>query len=136
MLGRYVMEHTMETWAVDPEWERAYQRRINDVTGQVIGMHNALSAQPRRFSAQSASSTLGQLNHPNPGVHVRPGERRPTSINTTLGTKQVCDAIGRCQSVSTSNDAYFMDHSGNVRVGRAGGAPPDNSGVWPQTYTQ
>src|SRR5262249_49645562 len=136
MLARYVMEHMMATWKVDPAWEQAYQRRINDVTGRVIAMQNALAAQAQRSSAQSASSTLGQLNHPNPGVQVRPGERKPTSVNTTLGTKTVCDAIGRCQSVSTSNDAYFMDHSGNVRAGRAGGAPPDNSGVWSPTYTQ
>jgi len=136
MLARYAMEHMQATWTVDPAWEQAYQRRINDVTGRVIGMQNALSAQARQFSSSGASSTLGKLNHPNPGVHVRPGERKPTSVNTTLGTKEVCDAIGRCQSVSLSNDTYFMDHSGNVRPGRAGGAPPDNSGVWSPTYTQ
>ena len=34
----------------------------------------------------------------------------------------------------TSNDAetVFMDHSGTVAPGRAGGAPPDNTGVWAQ----
>jgi PQQ-dependent catabolism-associated CXXCW motif protein len=136
MQARYVMEHMMATFTVNPSWEKEYQRRINDVTGRVIGMQNALSAQARRISAANASTTSSRLNHPNPGVNVRPGERKPTSVNTTLGTKRVCDALGRCQSVSTNNDTYFIDHGGNAKAGRAGGAPPDNSGVWSPTYTQ
>lgn len=69
------------------------------------------------------------------GVGSR-SEPKSSSVNTTLGTKEVCDAIGRCKSVSNDYDTLYMDHSGNVVPGRAGGAPPDNSGVWSPTYTQ
>jgi len=136
MQARYVMNHLMATWTVNKRWEEAYQRKIKDVTGQVIAMQNALAAQVQRNAAQNASNDLARLNHPNQGVNVRPGERKSSSVNTILGTKDVCDALGRCKNVSTDYDTYFMDHSGNVRPAQPGGAPPDNSGVWSPMYTQ
>jgi len=136
MQARYVMNHMMATWTINKSWEEAYKRKIKDVTGRVIAMQNALAAQVRRNAAESASNDLSRLNHPNKGVNVRPGERSSSSVNTTLGTKDVCDAIGRCKNVSTDYDTYFMDHSGNVRPAQPGGAPPDNSGVWSPMYTQ
>jgi hypothetical protein len=51
-----------------------------------------------------------------------------------MGTVHVCDAIGRCATVSNTADSYYMDHSGNVRAGSAGGGAPDNSGVWSRLY--
>jgi hypothetical protein len=87
-------------------------------------------------AARSASDDLARLNHPNAGVNVRPGSTQSSSTNTILGTRDVCDAIGRCKTVSNDADTFFMDHSGNVQPGRAGGAPPDNSGVWSPTYSK
>ena len=136
MQARYVMNHMMATWTISKSWEEAYQRKIKDVTGRVIAMQNALAAQVQRNAAQSASNDLARLNHPNQGVNVRPGERKSSSVNTTLGTKEVCDALGRCKNVSNDYDTYYMDHSGNVSPARPGGAPPDNSGVWSPMYTQ
>jgi len=136
MEARYIMEHMMATLTINPSWDQAFQRKIKDVTGQVIGMQNALAAQVQRNAAQNASNDLARLNHPNQGVNVRPGERKSSSVNTILGTKEVCDAIGRCKSVSNDYDTFYMDHSGNVKPGRPGGGPPDNSGVWSPTYTQ
>ncbi len=134
--ARYVMNHMMATWTVSKSWDEAYKRKIKDVTGRAMAMQNAIAAQVRRNAAQSASGDLSRLNHPNKGVNVRPGERRSGSVNTILGTKEVCDALGRCKSVSNDYDSYYMDHSGNVSPARPGGAPPDNSGVWSPMYTQ
>jgi hypothetical protein len=136
MQARYIMNHMMATFAPSAAWEKAYERKVHDVSGRAMAMSNALAAQVQRNAAQSASNDLARLNHPNQGVKVRPGERRSSSVNTTLGTKEVCDAIGRCKSISNDYDTLYMDHSGNVVPGRAGGAPPDNSGVWSPTYTQ
>jgi len=131
MQARYVMEHMVESMRVDPAWQKAYNARIRDVTGATIAMQNAVAAQVQRRAADNAS----RLNHPNPGV-ARREERAGTSVNATLGTRDVCDAIGRCKNVSNDHDNYFIDHAGNVAAGRAGGAPPDNSGVWTPTYTR
>jgi len=136
MQARYIMNHILATWTVSKSWEEAYKRKSKDVMGRALAMQNALTAQIQRNAAQSASNDLARLNHPNQGVHVRPGERPSSSVNTTLGTKEVCDALGRCKSVSNDYDTYFMDHSGNVSPARPGGAPPDNSGTWSPMYTQ
>jgi len=135
MQARYILEHMLATKQNEPQWEQAYEQRVVQLTGAVISMQNA-ALQAQMSAARSASDTLSRLNHPNAGVNVRPGERRASSVNTTLGTRDVCDAVGRCKSVSNDADSYFMDHSGNVVAGRAGGAPPDNSGVWSPTYTR
>jgi hypothetical protein len=136
MQARYVMNHVMATWTVSKKWEEAYQRKSKDVMGRALAMQNALTAQIQRNAARSASNDLARLNHPNQGVNVRPGERKSSSVNTILGTKEVCDALGRCKNVSNDYDTYYMDHSGNVSPARPGGAPPDNSGVWSPMYTQ
>jgi excinuclease UvrABC ATPase subunit len=127
------MEHMLGTFRANPRWEQAYEQRIKEVTGAVISMQNA-ATQVQLNAAQRASDDLARLNHPNAGVNVRPGSTRSSSVNTTLGTRDVCDALGRCATVSNDAETIFMDHSGNVRAGRAGGAPPDNSGVWSPTY--
>jgi hypothetical protein len=136
MRARYIMEHMTATWTFDRAWEQAVERKVKDVTGSAMAMQNALAAQVQRNAARNASNDLARLNHPNQGVHVRPGERRSSSVNTILGTREACDAIGRCKTVSNDDDAHFIDHSGNVRPGRPGGGPPDNSGVWSPMYPQ
>lgn len=133
--GRYVLEQMLATEKLDSAWERAFEQRVIAATGSVLSMQNAALSQQLAASRQ-ANETLSRLNHPNPGVKVRPGERKATSVNTTLGTKDVCDAMGRCGKVSTDWESAFIDHSGNVRQGRAGGAPPDNTGVWSPTYVR
>jgi hypothetical protein len=136
MQARYIMDHMMATWIFNPRWDEALNRKVNDVTGRAIGVRIAMAAQVLRNSARNASNDLARLNHPNQGVNVRPGERKSSSVNTILGTKEVCDAIGRCKNVSNDYNEIYMDHSGNTRPGRPGGGPPDNSGVWSPTYTQ
>jgi PDZ domain len=133
MPARYIMEHMLATLTTDPAWERAFAETNRRVTGAYISMQNA-SQQVQNNAARDASNDLARLNHPNAGVSVRPGSTRSSSTNTVLGTRDVCDAIGRCKTVSNDADSFFMDHSGNVRAGGAGGGPPDNSGVWSPTY--
>ncbi len=134
--ARYVMNHALATWTVSKKWEEAYERKSKDVMGRALAMQNALTAQIQRNAARNSSNDLARLNHPNKGVNVRPGERKSSSVNTILGTKEVCDALGRCKNVSNDYDTYYMDHSGNVSPARPGGEPPDNSGVWSPMYTQ
>lgn len=133
MRARIITEHMMATMKSDPAWDRALEDKNRRITGAYMSMQNA-AVEVQLKAARSASDDLARLNHPNAGVNVRPGETRSSSTNTILGTRDVCDAIGRCKVVSNDADSYFMDHSGNVRAGLAGGAPPDNSGVWSPTY--
>jgi hypothetical protein len=135
MRARYITEHMLATMQSDPAWDKALEEQTRRITGAYISMANA-TAQLQNNAARSASNDLARLNHPNAGVSVRPGSTRSSSTNTTLGTRDVCDAIGRCKTVSNDADTFFMDHSGNVVAGRAGGAPPDNSGVWSLTYSR
>jgi len=135
MRARYITEHMVATMKADPAWERALEDRTRKITGSFISMQNAAMEMQNR-AARSASDDLARLNHPNAGVNVRPGSTQSSSTNTILGTRDVCDAIGRCKTVSNDADTFFMDHSGNVQPGRAGGAPPDNSGVWSPTYSK
>jgi hypothetical protein len=126
--ARYVMEHMVATMKKDPAWVQAWEQRVRQVTGAVISMQNATTAEHLR-AARNASDALARLNHPNPGVS-HPGGRRDSNVNSVLGTRHVCDAIGRCDTVSDDHESVFIDHSGRIAAGRAGGAPPDNSGVW------
>ena len=133
MQARYIMEHMVATLTTDPAWEQAFAETNRRVTGAYISMQNA-TQQVRNNAARDASNDLSRLNHPNAGVNVRPGSTRSSGTNTILGTRDVCDAIGRCKTVANDADSFFMDHSGNVRAGAAGGGPPDNSGIWSPTY--
>jgi len=134
-LARYVMDRMAATLRIAEAWQQAYRQRIQDVTGATMAMQNAVAADSRRRSSANAETSLSRLNHPNAGVPRR-AEGKTSSVNPVLGTKTVCDSIGRCQSVSTSMDSVYIDHSGRAAAGRAGGGPPDNSGVWTPAYTQ
>jgi hypothetical protein len=139
METRYIMEHLMASFVVDPAWNAALERRTMELTGAVISMQNA-STQAALAASRQQNETLARLNHPNTFVPNRSasgaggGSGSGRDVNTTLGTAHVCDAIGRCATVSTSADSHYMDHNGNVRAGTASGGPPDNSGVWSKLY--
>ena len=135
-LARYVMYKMVSSLTIDRDWEARYQRKIQDTTGNVIGMQNALTQQVLRQANQQASNALARLNHPNPGVRGlgrnrssddRLGSQRS---DTTLGQKRVCDDIGRCGTVDNAHDHYWVDHNGRFVPGPASGGPPDSTGVW------
>jgi hypothetical protein len=135
-LARYVMYKMLASLTIDKTWEAQYQRKVQDTTGNVIRMQNALTQEVLRRAKQDADESLARLNHPNPGVQGlgrnkgsddRLSKQRSETI---LGQKRVCDDLGRCESVDNSHDHYWMDHSGRTVPGPASGGPPDNSGVW------
>jgi hypothetical protein len=125
MQARYIMEHMLASAKLDPQWERAYEDRVRRRTGSVISTQNA-ALQVQLNAARRASDDLARLNHPN---DFRPGSSRSGGSNTS-GNTDMCTAIGRRANVSNTSGPVFMDHSGNVREGRADGSPPDNSGVY------
>lgn len=132
MQVRYVMEHMAGSFKVDPNWNANYEQRVRQITGSIISMQNA-SLQASLAASRQAQQTLSRLNHPNEGVHVRPGEVKIAS--PARGSDYyVSDALGRSGYVSGTADSYFMDHSGNISAGRAGGLPPDNTGVWSPVF--
>jgi len=135
MLARYVMEHMLATFALDRNWEAALERKTREITGAVIQMENA-ATQSALAASRQQNETLARLNHPNPGVPKRKEQGTSGSVNTILGTQHMCDAIGRCSTVSIGDGNTFMDHSGNIRNGPGSGGPPDNSGVWSQMYVK
>jgi hypothetical protein len=137
MEARYIMEHLLATLVIDPQWQDQLNRRTRQVTGSVMEMQNS-ATQAALAASRQQNETLSRMNHPNAGVPSRSsasigGTSGGRDVNTTLGTAHVCDAIGRCATVSNTADSYYMDHSGNVRAGSAG-SPPDNSGVWSRLY--
>jgi hypothetical protein len=137
MEARYIMEHLLASVVTDPQWQDALDRKTMQVTGGVMSMQNA-ATQSALAASRQQNETLARLNHPNAGVPSRStsgigGSSGGRDVNTTLGTAHVCDAIGRCATVSNTADSYYMDHSGNVRAGTASSAP-DNTGVWSRLY--
>jgi hypothetical protein len=142
MQARYIMEHMMATLTPDPAWTRALEQKVTRITGAVMSMQNA-ATQSQLAASRRQNETLAMLNHPNTFVPrsssssgSSSGSGSSNGVNTILGTKDVCDALGRCKNVSNDADSLFMDHSGNVRAGGPGGAPPDNTGVWSPTFTK
>jgi hypothetical protein len=138
MEARYIMEHLLASFANDPAWTETLDRRTMQLTGSVMSMQNA-ATQAQLAASRQQNETLSRLNHPNAGVPSRStsgtgGSSSRRDVNSTLGTAHVCDAIGRCANVSNTSDSYYMDHSGNVRQGSAGGGAPDNTGVWSRLY--
>jgi len=134
MVARYVMEHMLATVRLDPRWNAALEDKARRLTGVMISMQNAATRAALAASRQQ-NETLARLNHPNPGVPRRTESSGSSSgVNTILGTRHVCDAIGRCQTVPIADGSVFVDHSGNFRTGPPSGGPPDNSGVWSPAY--
>lgn len=138
MQARYVMEHVAATFKDDPRWIAEVDRRATELTGAVMNMQNA-AVQASLAASRQQNETLSRLNRPNtysPSSRARSSGSSASGkdVNTTLGTARVCDAIGRCSTVSTSSDSHYMDHSGNVRSGTTSGAPPDKTGVWSRLY--
>lgn len=137
MEARYVMEHMMATITIDPAWQAALDRRAMQLTGSVISMQNA-ATQAALAASRQQNETLAKLNHPNtfsPSSTARnSGGSTGSSRPSGNGNATVCDAIGRCKNVSDDGTIYFMNHNGDVVPGRAGGTPPDNTGVWSRLY--
>ncbi len=137
MEARLAMEHMMATLVIDPAWQAELERRTMQVTGAVISMQNA-ATQSALAASRQQNETLARLNHPNTFSPSRPASgasgSNGSSRYSSSGNARVCDAIGRCASVTDSGDTYYMDHSGNVRAGSSAGGPPDNSGVWSRLY--
>ena len=135
-LARYVMYSMLASFTLDKEWEAKTNRKVQDVTGNVIRMQNAMTQAALSRAKEQAANSLARLNHPNEGVkglgrNKDSDDRLSTQrSNTTLGTKRVCDDLGDCKTVDNSHDYYWKDHSGRVVPGPASGGPPDNTGVW------
>jgi len=134
MEARYVMEHMLATWTPNAAWAADLERRTLQRTGAVISMQNA-ATQAQLAASRQQNETLSRLNHPN-GFSPSRSSASTSGINTTLGTKRVCDAISRCATVSNDSDNLYMDHSGAVRSGPASRGPPHNSGGWSKAYVQ
>lgn len=138
MEARLVMEHMMSTLVIDSAWQTALDQRTMKITGAVISMQNA-ATQSALAASRQQNETLARLNRPNTFSPSRSGTGAGTSSGSSRssnGNVRLCDAIGRCKTVSDVADSYYMDHSGNVRPGSAGGGPPDNTGVWARLYKE
>ena len=119
MQARFIMDHVGATFASDPAWEQAFEKKVREATGAAVSMKEA-AAQLQRTAGKNALNDLVMLNQSKQNVPA-----------TT-----VCDAIGRCKKVAASATSYFMDPRGNVKAGLPGGGPPDASGTWSPTFTQ
>lgn len=129
MQARYIMERMLASAKLDPQWEQSFNDMVRRKTGSVIAMQNAAFA-AQQGAARGAADALARLNHPNAGVTRSSSPR----LANSSGNRDVCDALGRCKNVSDDGAILFIDRNGNTREGRAGGAPPDNTGVWSRLY--
>lgn len=138
MQARYIMEHMLASVTPNQAWTEELERRTMQLTGAVISMQNA-ATQAQLAASRQQNETLARMNHPNQGVSSRSGGGTGSGarrVYEVSGNKRVCDAIGRCASVSNDSDNMYMDHSGAIRSGPVSGGPPDNTGKWAPVFVQ
>ena len=121
--GKYVMDTLVASFRYESAWQARFNQETQRITGQTIADQNKLLAGVRQRASQQLSAS--SLNHPNT---FKPHSGAASPKDMVTGNMHVCDSIGRCDTVSRNRDAYYIDHSGNVRG--TGGPPPDTSGVW------
>jgi len=121
--GKYVMDTLVASFRYDSAWQARFNQETQRITGQTIADQNKLLDGVRQRASQQLGAS--SLNHPNT---FKPHSGAASPRDMVTGNMHVCDSIGRCDTVSRNRDAYYIDHSGNVRG--TNGPPPDTSGVW------
>jgi hypothetical protein len=132
----YVLHTALETLAVNPRWEEANQRQVQQVTGSVTKLQRAMAQSIAEYGArQGASASAGGFNHPNDArlpVDLRrkwAGEDRvrQQGSDAIMGQKWMHAPDGTNVRVDSSHSNYWRDYSGNVVAGPESGGPPPGS---------
>jgi hypothetical protein len=148
------MHNLLETFQMDQGWLQSFAQQAGDMAGNVIRESNAVTqstiARARQQDSQSQSNfdawkkrsdaNFNAIEHAGKAI-TGAGSYGTTSenghdYNAQLGTKTVCDDLGRCQPVDASVDKYYSDCSGAMHPGSVSGeAPPSSlSACWNPTH--
>ena len=135
-LAFYVLNTMFETFKTNPQWEARVAREVQDLTGAVTRMQNAMTQSIAEYGRrQAAAASAGGFNHPNSGqlpTDLRKkwaGEdvSRQKISDATLGQTWVHSSTGANVRVDNSVTNWWRDASGNVVAGPASGGPPAGS---------
>ncbi len=142
--------HTMlESFQFNQQWLQRFAQESNDTAGAVIRQSNAVTQATIERAKQQDAEMESQYQHwkQNSDANFNAIEHTSNAItgansttsngnghnyNTQLGTKSVCDDLGRCQTVDASVDNWWSDCSGEFHAGSSTGeAPPaSQSACW------
>ncbi|MGA2349264.1 MAG: hypothetical protein ABSF70_02430 [Terracidiphilus sp.] len=139
--------HTMlGSFQMNQQWLENFARECNDTAGNVIRESNAVTqstiARARQQDAESQSrfdswkknsdANFNAINRTSKaitgaGSYSGGGSSNGHDYNAQLGTKTVCDDLGRCAPVDASVTNYYSDCSGTFYPGSESGSSPSSS---------
>lgn len=147
------MHAMLGSFQMDQGWLQRLAQQSGDLAGNVIHESNAVTqstisraqemdAQEQdNFEAwkQRSDQNFNAIEHANKaitGAGNYGGSGSGHDYNAQLGTKTVCDDLGRCQTVDAGVDKYYSDCSGTMYAGTASGDPPPSSlsACWNPTH--
>ncbi len=146
-LAANAMQTLLATFRMNPAWQQQFAQQTNDVAGNFINesnavtqasvdwtnqMESAMASQNAAWQANYNATTnaISQTNNAITGAgSSASGSGNGHDYNAQLGTKQVCDDLGRCQTVDADSDSetWYSDCAGNFVPGSPSGDPPPAS---------
>jgi hypothetical protein len=135
-LAFYVLNTMFETFRTNPQWEARVAREVQDLTGAVTRMQNAMAQSIAEYGRrQAAAASAGGFNHPNSGQLPTDLRKKWASedvsrqkiSDATLGQTWMHSSTGANVRVDNSVTNWWRDASGNVVAGPASGGPPAGS---------
>ena len=136
-LAFYVLNTMFETFKSNPQWEARVAKEVQDLTGAVTKMQNAMAQTIAQYGQQQAvAASAGGFNHPNSGQlptdlrkkWATESASRQKYSDATLGQTWVHSSTGANVRVDNSVTNWWRDPSGSVIPGPESGGPPAGSG--------
>jgi hypothetical protein len=130
-LAFYVLNTMFETLKPNPEWEARVAREVQDLTGSVTKMQQAMAQSIAQYGQRQASAaSAGGFNHPNSGQ--LPTDLRQKWANEDISRQKGSDAmLGQTWVHSSSGANVRVDNSVTNWWQRPGGDPvpgPESGG--------
>jgi len=130
------MNTMLETMKTNPVWEARVAREVQDLTGTVTRMQNAMAQSIAEYGRRQASAaSAGGFNHPNSGQLPTDLRKKWASedvsrqkySDATLGQTWMHSSNGANVRVDNSTTNWWRDPSGSVVAGPNSGGPPAGS---------
>jgi len=135
-LAYYVLNTMLETFKLNPQWEARVARELQDVTGAVTQMQQAMTQSIAQYGQrQAAAASAGGFNHPNSGELPTDLRKKWASedvsrqkfSDATMGQTWMHSSSGANVRVDNSATNWWRDYGGNVIRGPESGGPPPGS---------
>jgi len=134
------INNALGTFEMNQQWLQAYARECGDIAGNSIRESNAITqstiARSRAMTDAGIANVENMRKNSNAQIDAINRTSNATNAinngsghdaNTQLGTKRVCDDLGRCQTVDSSVTNWYSDCSGTFHPGSESGAAPPSS---------